>query len=193
MMMDMEKDISERDPRELLAECIGDFLYDDLDHNVVTGIENNADDISCVNLVDKHNDDTCDVYDGVCIDTGCRYTVCGLRQYNAFLRSTDTKHTVLAPSPRRFKFGNTIVASLGTATICFQTTSGELLAYDTDVIQLNVPALFGLLIMRVANADVLVSSMQLRSPTWSADLREHGGHLYVKEQRNIVASNYLEA
>jgi hypothetical protein len=47
--------------------------------------------------------------------------------------------------------------------------------------------------MRVANADVLVSSMQLRSPTWSADLREHGGHLYVKEKRNIVTSNYLEA
>jgi Integrase zinc binding domain len=102
MMMDMEEDFSERNPGELLAECIGDFLYDDLDHNVVTHIENNADDISCVNLVDKHNDDTCDVYDGVCIDTGCRFTRCGLRQYNAFFRSTDTKHTVLAPSPRRF-------------------------------------------------------------------------------------------
>jgi hypothetical protein len=40
-------------------------LYDDLDHNVVTDIENNADDISFVNLVDKQNNDTCDVYDGV--------------------------------------------------------------------------------------------------------------------------------
>jgi hypothetical protein len=47
--------------------------------------------------------------------------------------------------------------------------------------------------MRVANGDVLVSSMQLRSPTWSADLREHGGHLYVNEKRDIVTSNYLEA
>jgi hypothetical protein len=121
------------------------------------------------------------VYDGECNDTGCRFTVCGFRQYNAFLRSIDTKHTVLAPSPRRFKSGNTIVASLGTAKISFQTTSGELLAYDTDVIQLNVPALFGLLLMRVSDAGVLVSSMQLRSPTWSADFREHGGHLYVKE------------
>jgi hypothetical protein len=65
MMMDMAEYFSERDPGELLAECIGDFLYDDLNHNVVTGIENNADDISCVNLVNKHNDDTCDVYDGV--------------------------------------------------------------------------------------------------------------------------------
>jgi hypothetical protein len=35
MMMDMAEDFSERDPGELLAECIGDFLYDDLDHNVV--------------------------------------------------------------------------------------------------------------------------------------------------------------
>jgi hypothetical protein len=104
----------------------------------------------------------------------------------------DTKHTVLAPSPKRYKFGNTIVASLGTAAICFQTTSGELLSYDTNVIQLNVPALFGILLIHVANADVLVSSMQLRSPTWSADLREHGGHLYEKEKRNIVTSNYLE-
>jgi hypothetical protein len=34
--------------------------------------------------------------------------------------------------------------------------------------------------------------MQLRSPTWSADLREHGGN-YVKEKRDIVTSNYLEA
>jgi hypothetical protein len=45
-MMDMAEDFSERDPVELLAECIGDFLYDDLDHNVVTDIEINADDIS---------------------------------------------------------------------------------------------------------------------------------------------------
>jgi hypothetical protein len=76
MMMEMAEDFSERDTGELLAKCIGNFLYDDLDHNVVADIENNADDISCVNLVDKHNDDTCD---GVCIDTGCRFTVCGLR------------------------------------------------------------------------------------------------------------------
>jgi hypothetical protein len=61
MMMDMAEDFSERDPGELLAECIGDFLYDDLDHNVVTYFENNADDISYVNLVDKHTDDTCDM------------------------------------------------------------------------------------------------------------------------------------
>jgi hypothetical protein len=181
MMMDMAEDFSDRDPGELLAECIGDFLYDDLDHNIVADIENNANDTSWVNLVDKHNDDTGDLYDGVCIETRCRFTVCGLRQYNAFLRSTDTKRTALAPSPRKFKFGNTIVASLGTATICFQTASGELLAYDTDEIQLNVPALFGLLLMRVANVDVLVSSMPLRSPTWSEDLQEHGCHLYVKQ------------
>jgi hypothetical protein len=39
MMMDMAEQFSERDPGELLAEFIGDFLYDDLDHNVVTDIE----------------------------------------------------------------------------------------------------------------------------------------------------------
>jgi hypothetical protein len=65
MMMDMAEDFSKRDPKDLLTECIGDFLYDDLDHNVVTGIANSADDLSCVKLVDKHNDDTCDVYEGV--------------------------------------------------------------------------------------------------------------------------------
>jgi hypothetical protein len=58
MMMDMAEDFSKNDPGKLLTECIGDFLYDDLDHNVVTDIENNPDDISSVNLVDKHNDDT---------------------------------------------------------------------------------------------------------------------------------------
>jgi hypothetical protein len=82
---------------------------------------------------------------------------------------------------------------LVTTTICFQPTSGELLAHDADVIQLNVPAFFGLFLTRVANADVLVSSVQIRSPTWSADLREHEGHLHVKEQRHIVAKNYLKA
>jgi hypothetical protein len=85
------------------------------------------------------------------------------------------------------------VTSLEKATICFENISGKLLAYDTYVMQLNVPALFGLLLMRVANADVLVSSMQLRSLTWSADLREHGVHLYVKEKQDTVTSNYLEA
>jgi hypothetical protein len=47
--------------------------------------------------------------------------------------------------------------------------------------------------MRVSKADVLVSSMKLRSLTWSEDLRKNGGHLYVKEKWNIVTSNYLEA
>jgi hypothetical protein len=60
MMMDMAQDFSECDPGELLAERIDYFLYDDLNHNVVTDIENNADDISCIKLVDKHDDDTCD-------------------------------------------------------------------------------------------------------------------------------------
>jgi hypothetical protein len=119
--------------------------------------------------------------------------VCGLRQYNKFLLSADTKNTALAPSPRRFKCSETIVDSLVTGTICFQTTSGEKTAHDTDIIKLNVPALFGPLLMRVANACVLVSSTQLRSLTWSADLREHGGHLYMKKQRHIVSSNFLEA
>jgi hypothetical protein len=45
MMMDMAEDFSELDPGEILAECISDFLYDYLDHNVVTDIENNADDL----------------------------------------------------------------------------------------------------------------------------------------------------
>jgi hypothetical protein len=71
MMMYKAEHFSERDPGELLAKNNGDFFYDDLDHNVVTYIENSADYIyiSCVNLVDKHNDDTCDVHDGVYIDT----------------------------------------------------------------------------------------------------------------------------
>jgi hypothetical protein len=57
-MMDKAEDFSERDPGELLAECIGDFLYNDLDHNVVQISKIMLIDISCVNLVDKHNDDT---------------------------------------------------------------------------------------------------------------------------------------
>jgi hypothetical protein len=61
MMMDMAEDFDERGPGELLAECIVDFLYEDLDHNVVTDIENYADNIMRVNLVDKHHDDTCDM------------------------------------------------------------------------------------------------------------------------------------
>jgi hypothetical protein len=38
-----------------------------------------------------------------------------------------------------------------------------------------------------------VSSTQMRSPTWSADLRDQGDHLYVKEKQNIVPRNYLES
>jgi hypothetical protein len=42
MKMDMAEDFSERDPGELLAECIGDILCDDLYHNVVTDNERDA-------------------------------------------------------------------------------------------------------------------------------------------------------
>jgi hypothetical protein len=35
VMMNMAKDFSERHPGELFAECVGDFLYDDLDLNSI--------------------------------------------------------------------------------------------------------------------------------------------------------------
>jgi hypothetical protein len=46
--------------------------------------------------------------------------------------------------------------------------------------------------MRVSNADVHVSSMQLRSPTMSAYIRDHGAHFYVQGLWRIVTSNSLE-
>jgi hypothetical protein len=78
-----------------------------------------------------------------------------------FFPSTTTKHMALAPSSRRFKFEKNVVASLGTATIWFQIAYGEVLADGTEVIQLNVSALFGLLFMRVANAGALSFLTQL--------------------------------
>jgi hypothetical protein len=61
MMMGMAEDFGERDPRDLV-EFVDD-LCDDLEHNFLTVIKDNADDISCVNLVDTDVDDNCDVYD----------------------------------------------------------------------------------------------------------------------------------
>jgi hypothetical protein len=88
----MAEDFSEHDPGELLAECICDFLYEDLDRKVATDIENYADDILCVNLVDKHNDYTCDVYDGVCIDTHNADSQCAV--------FSSTMHSFDKPIPR---------------------------------------------------------------------------------------------
>jgi hypothetical protein len=85
MIMDKEEDFGEGDPEEFLAECVDDFLCNDLDQNFFTGIKNSAVDFLSINLVEKKDYDNCHVYDGVCIDKIFGFTVCGLCQYKFFL------------------------------------------------------------------------------------------------------------
>jgi hypothetical protein len=71
--------------------------------------------------------------------------------------------------------------SLGLSAIYFVFTDGSRISFETDVIDMDIPALVGLTLLSEAGADIFVQQMKLVSPSWSADLVFMHGHLYVSK------------
>ncbi len=78
------------------------------------------------------------------MDNGCQKSVAGLP---AYLRYCDRAHISpeLTPSNEKFKLGDVTHPSIGRATIRVPIdTNGNVLEYDSHVVDVDIPILFGL-------------------------------------------------
>eukprot|EP00172_Hildenbrandia_rubra_P002706 Plantae.Rhodophyta-Hildenbrandia_rubra.ctg37776.p1 GENE.Plantae.Rhodophyta-Hildenbrandia_rubra.ctg37776~~Plantae.Rhodophyta-Hildenbrandia_rubra.ctg37776.p1 ORF type:complete len:223 (-),score=24.76 Plantae.Rhodophyta-Hildenbrandia_rubra.ctg37776:95-763(-) len=83
-------------------------------------------------------------FKGIIMDNGAEVTVGGMPQHKACCKHTNTKIN-MRPSSQVFKFGDCIRKSLGIASIRMPLKDeAQFLEYDSHVIDLNAPLLFGL-------------------------------------------------
>jgi hypothetical protein len=81
------------------------------------------------------------IFLGCCVDTGCLYEVIGEKQHDVFCEEEGLGGHPLKSSCRMFRFGDTKVESLGVAVVYFYASNGRRISYETNVINLDVPAL----------------------------------------------------
>jgi hypothetical protein len=110
------------------------------------------------------------IYLGCCVDTGCLYEVIGKKQHDVFCEEGGLGGHPLRSSCRMFRFGYTTVQSLGVAVIYFYASTGKRISYESDVINLDVPALIGLSLLLASESDILLKEKKLVSPHLSVDL-----------------------
>jgi hypothetical protein len=79
-----------------------------------------------------------------------------------------------------FPFGDTTVQSLKVAVVFFYASNGKRISYESDAINLDVPALIGLSLLFASESDILLKEKKLVSPHRSVDLLFKQGHLFTE-------------
>jgi hypothetical protein len=133
---------------------------------------------------------------GICIDTGAATSVSGRKQHEEYLKSVLIPSSVrtLSSSVKRFRFGATTVSSLGRAMIRMpcqvlnSTNHSESISFTfaMDIVNLDVPLLLGLDVIMACGATVDMSSMTLRSPSWTAHVELRDGHNFVPPTHGVI-------
>ena len=80
---------------------------------------------------------------GICMDNGAENTVAGKDQFLAYCNHIGTDPT-LRPTTRKLKFGNVTHRSLGQATIRFPIDDKTFFEYESEVVDVDIPVIFGL-------------------------------------------------
>jgi len=132
---------------------------------------------------------------GFCVDLGAPRSVIGKRQLDTILRKMDRQTIPRMPSTSSFRFGDTVVKSLGMVELALKTPAPRRpIAVLLDIVPVDVPALLGLDVLdaEALYADNVTNRLVHRSITsnrggsqkyhdvWSVPLQRHDGHLYAK-------------
>jgi hypothetical protein len=117
---------------------------------------------------------------GCCVDARCLYEVIGKKQHDAFCEEEGLGGHPLKSSCRMFRFGGTTVQSLGVEVVYFYASDGMRISYESDVINLDVPAQIGLSLWFASETDILLKEKKLASPNWSVELVFKQGHLFIE-------------
>ena len=118
--------------------CIRDSTYPTEQYGPVTILKSfNSSDSSNVT---RYSDS---VFDGICVDTGAKISMCGIKQSRAYCKSVSIPLS-LRSCNLNFKFGNNVTPSLGIMKFRFPCPDGGSLDMDMDIIDIDVPLLVGL-------------------------------------------------
>ena len=181
------------------SESEGDF-------NDVAEIADEAQDVLYASLADesvKHaicpdltkeienffEEQTEDPFEGIIMDHGAQNTVGGWRQYTLYCKHTHQRPGPLRPSSKLFKFGETKTRSMGIAMIRFPTDdAGSYFDYPSDIVQIDVPLLFGLDLMKRyrIRVDEVENTIEQKDQGWKASLTFKKGHLYREWPARVV-------
>jgi hypothetical protein len=133
---------------------------------------------------------------GICVDTGATSSVGGRKQYEAYLKSIIVPRSarVLGKSSKRFKFGSTSVESVGVAVIRIRYSSIEdsgsdqpmSFAFEMDIVDIDVPLLIGLDVLRGSDATVDISAKVMRTCSCQYPIEFSHGHIFVPRKHGVV-------
>ena len=120
-------------------------------------------------------------FEGICMDDGAQRSVAGLAAYTRYCSHTNSQLDLI-PSKELFRFGDGTHRSLGKTSIRFPIDSlGNFVEYVTDVVDVDVPILFGLDKMKELRWYVNEVSDELccfDQPELKIKLQFQKGHLY---------------
>ena len=134
-------------------------------------------------------------FEGIVMDHGAENTVGGIRQYKAYCDHTKLPPKKMEPSQKSFKFGDQVVTSLGIARIRFPTDdAGSYFEYPSDIVNIDIPLLFGLDSMKRfgTRVDEVENKVTSKDHGWSASLTYKNGHLYREWPGATILFNRAE-
>ena len=128
-------------------------------------------------------------FEGICMDDGAQKSLAGLPAFERYCAFTKTQ-AELTPSKELFRLGEVIHKSIGKTMIRITVdNNGNFLEYVTDVIDCDVPILFGLNKMKELRWYVNEVANQFCSydnPELNIALRYWNGHLYLTWPSPVV-------
>ena len=120
-------------------------------------------------------------FQGACIDTGAQQCVVGLKQAKAYCKERRCKFKLL-PSRIEFRFGDGSFRSLGAIPIRIPTPNGSFIEHRFDVVDADIPLLFGLDLLDSAGliVDNVNNCLENKILGYTMPIVRKFGHLYLE-------------
>lgn len=123
-------------------------------------------------------------FKGAVVDTGAERSCVGLPQAKSYC-SMIRKDQELNPTKCVFRFGDSMFESKGTRTIKIPTSGKQPLVFRCDVVQVDVPLLLGLDILKRERVVIDISNLIMTGKDWSLPLTLSYGHLVATWRYNV--------
>ncbi len=128
-------------------------------------------------------------FEGVCMDDRAQKNCAGFKAYQRYCDHTRTP-VDLIPSNVKFRLGDVVHNSIGSTVIRLPIDSrGNFLEYYTDIINVDLPTLFGLNNMKKHRwyvNEVTDEFCSYDNPSFKVKLKLKLGHLYLDWPENLI-------
>lgn len=128
-------------------------------------------------------------FQGACVDTGAQRTVIGKQQAYAYLKWAGLQRRLEQDkTPEVYRFGGSRHASIGTLTIRIPLADDYFLELTVDVVDVNVPLLFGLDTLDKFHmyANTVLNRLVCEAYSVTMPLVRKLGHVYYVWEHNVL-------